>query len=113
MSCRCLTQNWQKALEPLETKIKTTLMQVLVDHQDQILAIVDAAGQILAVGADVIGFLSELNPVVVLVTGGLALVAVKAAGTAVGMRVVAAGTASATKALAAAGPTAALRALSF
>lgn len=96
-----------KSIEPLETKIKTTLMQVLVDHQDQILAIVDAAGQILAVGADVIGFLSELNPVVVLVTGGLALVAVKAAGTAVGMRVVAAGTASATKALAAAGPTAA------
>lgn len=96
-----------KSIEPLETKIKTTLMQVLVDHQDQILAIVDAAGQILAVGADVIGFLSELNPVVVLITGGLALVAVKAAGTAVGMRVVAAGTASATKALAAAGPTAA------
>lgn len=96
-----------KSIEPLETKIKTTLMQVLVDHQDQILAIVDAAGQILAVGADVIGFLSELNPVVVLVTGGLALVAVKAAGTAVGMRIVAAGTASATKALAAAGPTAA------
>ena len=96
-----------KSIEPIETKIKTTLMQVLVEHEDQILAIVDAAGQILAVGADIIGFLSELNPAVVLVGGGLALVAVKATSTALGMRIVATGTASATKALAAAGPTAA------
>ena len=95
-----------KSIEPIETKIKTTLMQVLVDHQDQILAIVDAAGQILAVGADVIGFLSELNPVMVLATGGLAMVALKATGTAVGMRIAATGTAAATRALAAAGPTA-------
>ena len=73
-----------KSIEPIETKIKTTLMQVLVDHQGQILAIVDATGQILAVGADVIGFLSELNPVMVLATGGLAMVALKATGTAVG-----------------------------
>ena len=67
----------------------------------------DAAGEIIGVGADVIGFLSELNPAVVLVSGGLALIAVKATGTALGMRIVATGTASATKALAAAGPTAA------
>lgn len=96
-----------KSIEPIETKIKTTLMQVLVEHEDQILAIVDAAGQILAVGADIIGFLSELNPAVVLIGGGLALVAVKATSTALGMRIVATGAASATKALAAAGPTAA------
>ena len=95
-----------KSIEPIETKIKTTLMQVLVDHQGQILAIVDATGQILAVGADVIGFLSELNPVMVLATGGLAMVALKATGTAVGMRIAATGTAAATRALAAAGPTA-------
>lgn len=69
--------------------------------------VVDAAGDVIGVGADVIGFLSELNPAVVLVSGGLALIAVKAAGTALGMRIVATGTASATKALAAAGPTAA------
>ena len=96
-----------KSIEPIETKIKTTFAQVLLDHEDQILAIVDAAGDIIGVGADVIGFLSELNPAVVLVSGGLALIAVKAAGTALGMRIVATGTASATKALAAAGPTAA------
>ena len=96
-----------KSIEPIETKIKTTFAQVLLDHEDQILAIVDAAGDIIGVGADVIGFLSELNPAVVLVSGGLALIAVKATGTALGMRIVATGTASATKALAAAGPTAA------
>ena len=96
-----------KSIEPIETKIKTTFAQVLLDHEDQILAIVDAAGEIIGVGADVIGFLSELNPAVVLVSGGLALIAVKATGTALGMRIVATGTASATKALAAAGPTAA------
>ena len=92
-----------KSIEPIETKIKTTFAQVLLDHEDQILAIVDAAGDIIGVGADVIGFLSELNPAVVLVSGGLALIAVKAAGTALGMRIVATGTASATKALAGAG----------
>ena len=96
-----------KSIEPIETKIKTTFAQVLLDHEDQILAIVDAAGDIIGVGADVIGFLSELNPAVVLVSGGLALIAVKATGTALGLRIVATGTASATKALAAAGPTAA------
>ena len=59
-----------KSIEPIETKIKTTFAQVLLDHEDQILAIVDAAGDIIGVGADVIGFLSELNPAVVLVSGG-------------------------------------------
>ena len=95
-----------KSIEPIETKIKTTFAQVLLDHEDQILAIVDAAGDIIGVGADIIGFLSELNPAVVLIGGGLALVAVKAAGTAVGMTVMAKGTAMATKTLAAAGPSA-------
>lgn len=96
-----------KSIEPIETKIKTTFAQVLLDHEDQILAIVDAAGEIIGVGANIIGFLSELNPAMVLVGGGLALIAVKAASTALGMKIVSMGTASATKALAAAGPAAA------
>lgn len=96
-----------KSIEPIETKIKTTFAQVLLDHEDQILAIVDAAGDIIGVGADIISFLSELNPAVVLIGGGLALVAVKAAGTAAGMAIMAKGTAAATKTLAAAGPSAA------
>ena len=96
-----------KSLEPIETNIKTTFAQVLLEHEDQILAIVDAAGEIIGVGADVIAFLSELNPAVLLIGGGLALVALKAAGTAAGMAIMAKGTAAATKTLAAAGPSAA------
>ena len=95
-----------KSIEPIETKIKSTFAQVLLEHEDQILAIVDAAGEIIGVGADVIAFLSELNPAVVLIGGGLALVALKAAGTAAGMAIMAQGTAAATKTLAAAGPSA-------
>lgn len=95
-----------KSIEPIETKIKTTFAQVLLDHEDQILAIVDAAGEIIGIGADVIGLLSQLNPAVVLIGGGLALVAIKAAGTAAGMAIMAKGTAAAATTLATAGPAA-------
>ena len=95
-----------KSIEPIETKIKTTFAQVLLDHEDQIMAIVDAAGSIVAIGADLLGFLSELNPAVVLIGGGLALVALKAAGTALGMSVLSKGVAAASKTLAIAGPSA-------
>lgn len=96
-----------KSIEPIETKIKSTFAQVLLEHEDQILAIVDAAGAILGVGVDIIAFLSQLNPAVVLIGGGLAVVALKAAGTALGMQIMAKGTAAATTTLASAGPAAA------
>ena len=89
-----------KSIEPIETKIKSTFAQVLLEHEDQILAIVDAAGAILGVGVDIIAFLSQLNPAVVLIGGGLAVVALKAAGTALGMQIMAKGTAAATTTLA-------------
>ncbi len=95
------------AIEPIETKIKTTFMQILVDHEDQILAIVDAAGRIISVGADVLSFLSELNPAVLIIGGALALVVVKAAGVAIGTQLMAHGVSAATRTLSTAGPQAA------
>ena len=95
------------AIEPIETKIKTTFMQILIDHEDQILSIVDAVGGIIEIGAGLLSFLSQLNPAVLLIGGALAMVVVKAAGVALGTKMMAGGVSAATKTLAAAGPQAA------
>ena len=95
------------AIEPIETKIKTTFMKILVDHEDQILSIVDAVSGVIEIGAGLLSFLSQLNPAVLLIGGALAMVVVKAAGVALGTRMMAGGVSAATKTLAAAGPQAA------
>lgn len=102
-----------RELEPLETMLKTTIAQVLTDNRDKIVKIIDALGGFLEIGANVLGFLSDMNPILLLVGGGLALIVIKAAGVAVGANIMAGGVASATKTLALAGPAAATAGAQF
>lgn len=96
-----------EAIDPIETKLKTTLMQVLVDNQEEIYGIIEAVGGVLSVGADLLGFLSNINPVLLLVGGSLAALIVKVGSMVAGTKLLSLGVASSTKTLAAAGPAAA------
>lgn len=95
-----------KAIDPIETKLKTTLMQVLVENQDEIYGIIEAIGGMLAVGADLLGFLSDINPVLLIVGGSLAALIVKVGSTVAATKLLSIGVASSTRTLAAAGPAA-------
>ena len=95
-----------KELEPLQTQLKVTLAQILVDNKDKVVAIIGAVGKFLEAGTQVLGFLSDLNPVLVIVSAGIALLVVKAASAAIGAKIMAMGVGSATQTLAAAGPAA-------
>lgn len=100
-------------IEPIETMLRVTLAEALLNNKDSIGKIIAALGDFIEIGAKVFGALSELNPVLLLVGGALALIVVKAAGVALGANIMAGGVAAATKTLAVAGPAAATAGAQF